>query len=135
MNNCCQPQKNAPLNKEQTAQKEREVQFYQPDVNIYENDDQFVLVADLPGSAKDDLDLEFEKGTLTIKGKVGAREGANVNYLLNEFGVADYFRSFEFGDLVDGQGLSAEFTNGVLTVTLKKPKSQALRKIPITTEN
>lgn len=112
-----------------------QVQFYQPDVDIFENDEEFLLIVDLPGSSKEALDVEFEQGKLTIKGKAPARTEENAKFLAREFGVADYYRSFEFGNTFDVDSMTAEYANGVLTVSLKKPKAATMRKIPITTQN
>ena len=127
MTTCCQPE-----TKKEIAE---QVQFYQPDVDIFESDEEFLLIVDMPGSSKEALDVEFDKGTLTIKGGAEPRQEGKAKFLVKEFGVADYYRSFEFGEHFDAESMKAEYANGVLTVSLKKTKGAASRKIPITTQN
>ena len=94
-----------------------------PPVDIFENAEKLLLIADFPGVAKDDVAIHFEKGTLTLEGR---RKGANPGRVLAaETQAFDYKRSFGLPQGIDADKISAELQNGVLYVHL--PKLEALR--------
>jgi len=107
---------------------------YIPNVDIVEHNDKFLLLADMPGVRSDDLDINYERGQLTIHGKVTPRQDPEkTEYLLREYGVGDFYRSFQIGEGIDANKIEAELHDGVLTLHL--PKSQELmpRKITLKT--
>ena len=91
-----------------------------PYVNIYETNDDFVLVANMPGVSKDDVKLKLEEGALTILGKINYDETVNRKYILNEAGVGNYFRKFKISNSIDESKIDAKYENGQLIVTLPK---------------
>lgn len=104
---------------------------YIPAVDIVEANDKLMLMADLPGVTRDGLDIQYERGQLTISGRVTPRQDPNTEYLLREYGVGDFYRVFEVGEGIDAQKIEAELSSGLLTLHL--PKAQALmpRKIAV----
>lgn len=110
---------------------------FAPPVEISETDAEFLLKAELPGMMKKDLNIDYEKGVLTISGEKfeEKKEGDNRRYHLIERRFGSFDRSFTFPELVDGEKISAEFNDGILMVHLpkteeaKKPRG---RKIEIT---
>jgi HSP20 family protein len=103
---------------------------FAPNVDILENADELTLVADVPGVAPDSIDIQYERGELTIRGRVNS--GAEQqNFLLNEYGVGDFYRVFQLGEGVDNARISAEIANGVLTVHLPKVERVKPRKIEV----
>jgi len=118
----------------QTTQPERvrAGRTYIPSVDIIEQPDKLLLLADVPGARRDDLDISYEGGLLTIHAKVTPRqEPRSATCLLREYGVGDFYRSFEVGEGIDANKIEAELHDGVLTLHL--PKAQALlpRKIAV----
>lgn len=107
-----------------TAEWTRGGQTFSPRVDILETDDELVLYGDLPGVTADALDIEFENGVLTIHGKVDRRH-EGVDFLYGEYGVGDFYRTFNVSEAIDSTKITAELKNGVLTVRL--PKSDAVR--------
>lgn len=107
-----------------------DVQF-SPNVDILENEDELMVVADMPGVAPDDVDINFEKGTLSIYGKAMPRQRDGVTYMLNEFGVGDFWRTFEVSETIDSEQISAEMETGVLTLHLPKIAAVRPRKIAV----
>ena len=93
-----------------------------PPVDIYETPDGLVVLADLPGVAKDGLDLRVENNLLTIRGKPAHSAPGDVVY--REYDLVNFFRQFELNERVDQPKISAELKNGVLT--LKLPKAAKL---------
>jgi HSP20 family protein len=103
-----------------------------PSVDIVEERDKLLLLADMPGVRPGDLDITYERGTLTVHGRVAPRQDLEqTNYLLREYGVGDFCRSFHIGEGIDASKIEAELHDGVLTLHL--PKSQELlpRKIAL----
>jgi HSP20 family protein len=102
---------------------------FEPRVDIAEVDDQLLLYVDLPGVKPEDVDVRFENRELQIRGKV-TPPATKPRYLLNEYGVGDFYRAFSITDDVDAQKISAALKDGVLTVHL--PKAEALKQRRIT---
>jgi len=106
--------------------------LYTPRVDILENEDELVLVADVPGVKPDDLDVRFEKDELTIQGRCEQRSfGQRV--VRGEYGVGDFYRVFTLSDNIDTDKIAAELTQGVLTVHL--PKRAVIKPRRITVKN
>jgi HSP20 family molecular chaperone IbpA len=88
-----------------------------------------VVKADLPGVAKDGLDLRVENNLLTIRGR--AAHCAPGEMLYREYDLANFFRQFELSDKVDQQKISAELKHGVLTLNLPRAEEAKPRKIDV----
>jgi HSP20 family protein len=104
--------------------------FFTPAVDIYETDNELVLVADMPGVDSDDLDIDLDDDTLSIVGKVKLNQPSG-DRLLSEYRMGNYFRNFCISDIVSRDSISAVLTDGVLTLTLPKSPKAVPRKIPI----
>lgn len=102
--------------------------MFSPNVDILENAEELTLVADMPGVTPDGIDIQYEQGELSIRGRVAPR-AEQPNFLLNEYGVGDFYRVFQLGEGVDNERISAEIANGVLTVHLPKVERMKPRKI------
>lgn len=95
----------------------------EPPVDVYENKEELLVVADLPGVDNNELGIRLENGELTIEGKrAGFPDGRG---LVQEFRATDYRRTFLVPEGIDGEKISAELKHGVLRVHL--PKSAALK--------
>lgn len=101
-----------------------------PAVDIFETEQDLVLVADMPGVDKERLDINLERGILTLKGEIEASNHREP--LFREFSLGgSYYRQFELSDVFDSNKTSAEFKNGVLTLTLAKSEAAKPRHIEI----
>ncbi len=116
---------------EQEAERTRVGQWFRPPVDIIEKKDELLLVADLPGATSESIDIDFEDGLLTVEGTVPARYDEKMNFLLAEYGVGNFHRSFRVSEQIDGSRINAEYTNGVLTVHLPKAEAAKPRKIQV----
>jgi HSP20 family protein len=110
-------------------------QFFRPEdvamwrapASIWEAENTFHIEVDAPGVVKDDVELTFDKGTLTIALERKAPEGERTNWH-NERGYGRISRSVSLPDTVDPETIAAELTNGVLHVTIaKRPEAQPKR--------
>ena len=96
-----------------------------PKVNVYEYDDKVGIVAEIPGLDKKQLDVEVEEGILTISGdKHGTHEEEGANVLRRELKASSFKRSFELGELLDGDNISANFKDGVLSISVPKTEPE-----------
>lgn len=120
-------------NEPQGAERTRGGRVYRPHVDILETPEELTLVADVPGVKSDAVDIDFEDGVLTIQGKVEPRYAENVNFLLCEYGIGDFYRTFRVSDEINAGAIHAECADGVLTVHLPKAESARPRKIAVKT--
>lgn len=107
--------------------------WYRPNVDILEKDHELIVLADVPGASPEDIDVNFEDGTLTIDAKVTIRDEKGAEPLVREYGVGDYHRTFQVSEAVDGERISAEYAEGVLSLHLPKASAAKPRKISIET--
>ena len=104
-----------------------------PKVNVYEYDDKIGLVAEIPGLKKKQLNIEVEDGVLTISGdKHNVWEEAQAKILRRELKQSSFKRSFELGEQLDGDNISASFTDGILSISIpklepEKPKKKSVK--------
>jgi HSP20 family molecular chaperone IbpA len=97
----------------QTDVKVAQKRAFAPPVDIFENQDELLIVADVPGVTRDDLTIDFENGKLAIFGRRGETE------------AYDWHRAFVLPQGIDADRISAELAQGVLSVHL--PKQEALK--------
>lgn len=105
-----------------------------PQIDIHENDKAYVIEAELAGMSEKDVDLVVKDDVLTLKGeKKEEKKEEKKDYLLSERSYGSFQRSFRLPEGVDRDGISAEFKNGVLCVTLPKTAKaqQESKKIQI----
>lgn len=107
--------------------------FFTPRVDIYETDQELVLLADLPGVRPEDVDLRYERGELILHGRVKAEEKPR-RYLLHEYDSGDFYRAFSIHESIDHTRISAEVKRGVLTVHLPKAEPARPRQIAVKAE-
>jgi len=109
----------------------RSGQFFRPAVDIVEDAHELRILADMPGVNAETVDLDFEDGTLTIHGHVPNRRSEDGKYLLEEYGIGDFYRVFQIGETVDPTKIGAEYADGVLTIHLPKVEAVKPRKISV----
>src|SRR5436190_18452300 len=81
--------------------------WFTPRFDLYEDDDRYALMGDLPGVEPQDLDVTYGNQEVTIHGKVKSRH-TDEECFSAEYGVGDYHRSFTVGDVVEGRLIKAE---------------------------
>lgn len=116
----------------QKAERIRAGRTFVPQVDIIEKEDRLLLLADVPGVKPDGVDISYERGELTIHGKVERRQNPEeTRFMLREYGVGDYYRTFQVGEGVDSRKIEAELKDGVLTLHLPKKQEAVPRKISV----
>ena len=100
-----------------------------PKVNVYEYDDKVGIVAEIPGLDKKQLNVEVEDGVLTISGdKHGVWEEEGAKVIRRELKASSFKRSFELGELLDGNSINANFKDGVLSIEIPKTTPEKPKK-------
>lgn len=105
-----------------------------PPIDVYETDDRYVVAAELPGIAREDIELAIEDTRLTIRGRRADRtvqSGQAFHFHQVERGHGAFARTFEFAARIDAEAVSADLNNGVLTVTLPKAPPPPIRTIEV----
>lgn len=114
----------------QTGEQTRsDARYVAPPVDIYEQGEQLMVVADLPGVDKNSVTVDVKDGVLTIQGSPS--ETAPGTPIYKEFELVNYYRQFELAESVDIEKISADFQNGVLKLTLPKAERARTRKIDV----
>lgn len=108
---------------------------WNPSVDIFENKDQLVLEAELPGMNREDFELTIENSVLTLRGERRFEKTSEAdNYHRVERAYGSFSRSFTLPQTVSSEGATAEYKNGVLRVTLHKREEVKARRIEIVGE-
>jgi HSP20 family protein len=106
------------------------VKEWVPRVDIYETEHALVMQFDLPGVKQDDLDIKVEKDTLIIQGERKPADNFE-NYRRVERVYGAFTRVFSIPDYIDRDGVEANLSNGVLTLTLKKREETKPKQIQV----
>ena len=103
---------------------------YTPRVDIQELPDEMVILLDMPGVKPEGVEVNFERGELTVRAE---REitGHGGRSLVEEFGGGEYYRAFLLSQDVAGDRISAELKHGVLTVRLPRAEEAKPRKVAV----
>ena len=103
-----------------------------PAVDIKEEDERFVLTADIPGVDPKDIDVTMDEGVLTIKGerKHESQEDAN-GYKLVERSYGSFYRRFSLPDTANAEAVTAKGKDGVLEVFIPKQEKVQPRRIAV----
>ena len=105
--------------------------YYQPYTDINENGEAIVVSMDMPGVAKESIEIELEKNVLTVNGQVDFKPYQDMTPVYTEYNVGHYTRRFSIANTINKEAIAANVENGVLTITLPKLKEAAARKISV----
>lgn len=106
-----------------------------PAVDIKEENDRFVLHADIPGVNPEDIDVSMEDGVLTIKGeKQTETKTEKEGYKRIERTSGSFYRRFSLPDTADSEAVTAKSKHGVLEIVIPKREAVQLKKISVTAE-
>jgi len=104
---------------------------FSPDADVYETADAFVLKLDLPGATRESMYVAVESDQLSVKAKVGSQINENAKLIYSEIGEKAYRRVFNLGKGIDHDGITAQYNDGVLTITLPKTDKVKAKEIQI----
>ncbi len=105
---------------------------WRPAVDIKEEDNRFVILADVPGVDPKDIEITMEQGVLTLKGeRASEKEESGEGYSRVERVRGTFYRRFSLPDTADAERIEAKGKNGVLEIVLPKLEKVQPRKIAV----
>src|SRR5437764_15216877 len=105
--------------------------YFVPSTDIHETEDALVVVMEVPGVEKKDLAVELENDVLRIDARIDPGKYEGLQPLYTKYNIGHFARSFTRSSKIDQQQISAQLEDGVLTLTLKKTREAAPRRIEI----
>jgi HSP20 family protein len=103
-----------------------------PAVDIRENAENFVIVADIPGVDPKDIEVNMENGILSIKGeRETEKKEEKEGYKRVERSYGSFYRRFSMPETADPNKINAKSMNGVLEITIPKQEKEQPRKIEV----
>lgn len=103
-----------------------------PLVDIQENNNEFVVTAELPGMKRDDIHIRYKDGVLTIEGeRKQEKEEKDVNYHRVERRYGKFFRTFQLPAMIKEDKIDAIYKDGILTIHLPKAEEEKAREIEV----
>ena len=109
--------------------------YWTPNMDAWETEQAFVVQLDLPGLNRDQVEVNFDRNTLTIRGTreatIPAVEKGELRVFFAERSPGAFSRTVRFPQYVEASKIEAAFNNGVLTVTIPKSEAAKPRKIEI----
>ncbi len=105
---------------------------FTPDVDIFEDERQITLLADMPGVAPEDITIDLNDNRLSISGDVKPIESSDEADVLVEFEIGRYTRQFTLSEAIDQAKINAKLEDGVLRLNLPKAEKAVPRQIAVT---
>jgi HSP20 family protein len=109
--------------------------YWTPALDAWETEHDFVVQLDLPGLTANQVDVNFDRNTLTVRGTRGSTipsvENGEIRVFFAERAPGAFSRSLRFPQYVEASKIEASFDNGVLTITVPKAETAKPRKIEI----
>ena len=127
------PQELAVREKKELGGEEKTIpgRFFIPITDAYETEDGLTLVMEMPGVARDGLEVSLEDGVLRVEGRLDFSKYQELTPVYTEYNVGHYARSFSLSDKVDQENIGAKLEDGVLTLTLTKAPAARPRRITV----
>ena len=104
---------------------------FTPAVDIFENEKNITLLADMPGVKADDLNIDLRDNTLTLAADIAPIDNSDEESILLEYETGRYFRQFTLGELINQENIDAKLNDGVLRLTLPKVEKATPKKITV----
>ena len=102
-----------------------------PPVNIFEKDGEMVLIAELPGVKKEDLNIEVKGNTVRLAGERTIKYGENISYHRIERNSSKFDRTLRLPVNVEADRVNAEYKDGLLVLTLPRAEADKPKQITI----
>jgi HSP20 family molecular chaperone IbpA len=113
------------------AEQTRPGLVFTPDVDIFENDKEIVLLADLPGVKADHITIDLRENVLTLTGDIEPSENDKETPILVEYQTGKYHRQFTLSEMIDQAKIDAKYTDGVLQLKLPKVEKATPKTIAV----
>ncbi len=113
------------------TERTRSRRVFTPRTDIYETEEEIVLVADMPGVDDKSIDITLEKNILSINGTVPDEKVEKYQLTYAEYAVGDFVRSFTMPEKIDHDKIQATVKNGVLRLHLPKSNESKTHKVMV----
>ncbi len=104
----------------ENVQRKETRRLFSPRTDILENNDKYLVIADIPGADQDSVSITLEKNVLVIDAKTTNQYPEGYTLVLSEYGLGDYSRRFVLTDQIDRNHIEANVKHGVLRLVLPK---------------
>ena len=104
---------------------------FRPDVDILEQPDAYVILADMPGASEDSVDISLDKGVLTLDARADVEDESQGTTRYAEYRTGGYHREFRISKNIDASAVTARMKNGVLELRLPKSAESRPRRIAV----
>jgi len=105
--------------------------YFQPNTDIHETEDALIVVMEVPGVEKKDIEVNVENDVLRVDAKINFGNYDGLEPLYTEYNIGHFARSFSLSNKLDQQQISASLDDGVLTLVVQKAKEAQPRRIAI----
>ncbi len=102
-----------------------------PATDIFETDHALTVIMEMPGVGKENVDVSVENDVVTVEGRIDFSKYEGLQPVYTEYNVGNYMRSFQVSSKIEQSGISAEITDGVMTLVLPKAEKAKPRKIAV----
>jgi HSP20 family protein len=121
-----------PYNSKSEEKRNQNISSWVPATDIYNTEDSYLFKLEVPGFAKEAVNIEFKDGILTIKGELNETiESDDNKYHWTERKTGSFSRSFRLPKSVDGSTIEATMSRGILEVKVAKPEEKKPQSIDI----
>lgn len=119
--------------KELVSKEEKTVpaRYFVPATDIHETDDGLMVVMEVPGVERKDIDINVENEVIRVEGRIDTSKYDGLDPLYTEYNVGHFARNFTLSNKIDQQKIGAQLEDGVLTLTLPKLKEAQPRRISV----
>lgn len=100
-------------------------------MDIAENDASFKILAEVPGMSKDDINITVKDNLLTVSGERPEKDEDAARLVWSERSFGRFSRSFKLPESIDKSGVSADYSNGLLSITLPKREEAQPKSIDV----
>lgn len=111
----------------------RPMRAFLPTVDIYETEDALTVVLEMPGVARNNIDVNVDNGVLMIEGKIDFGKYEDLQPVYSEYNIGPFRRSFRISSRIDQDKIKAEMRDGVISLTLPKAEQAKPRRIEVST--
>jgi HSP20 family protein len=102
-----------------------------PVTDIFETEEALTVIMEMPGVAKEYVDVNVENNVLTIEGRIDFSKYERLQPVYTEYNVGHYARTFRLSSKIDQDRISAEIKDGVMTLLLPKAEKAKARRIKV----
>ncbi|MCI6574179.1 MAG: Hsp20/alpha crystallin family protein [Actinomycetaceae bacterium] len=100
-------------------------------MDLYRTDDNFIAKFDMPGVSPESIDIDIDQNTLTVRASRESEKGDTIKWLSRERFVGTFARQLNLGYGLDTSKITADYTDGVLTLTIPVAEESKPRKVTV----